>query len=173
MAVKFDRNTWQTPRELFDTLNNVYAFTVDTAASELNALLPVYITKEMDSLALPWRMFTGAGEYVWNNPPYSSVAPWVAKAAKEQRNQVGTVQLVFNDPSAGWYITAYKTCCEIWHVVGGRVSFINPATGKRVSGNNRGSLIFVWHPVSTRGDEPLIRHVTRDSLMSKNKPVFL
>jgi len=170
---KFDKNTWQTPLQIFQTLNNVYPMTVDTAASELNALLPVFITREMDSLALPWRMFTPAGSYVWNNPPYNNISPWVYKAAKEQRSHVGTVQLVFNDPSASWYIAAYQSCCEMWHVVGGRVSFINPATGKRVSGNNRGSLIFIWHPISTRQDAPLIRHVTRDSLMSANKPVFL
>lgn len=171
--MKFDKNTWQTPQAIFQTLNNVYPMTVDTAASALNALLPVYITEEMDSLALPWLMFTRAGQYVWNNPPYSSVSPWVDKAAKEQHNRIGTVQLVFNDPSAGWYIDAYNTCCEIWHVVGGRISFVNPVTGKRISGNNRGSLIFIWHPVSTRQGSPIIRHVTRDSLNSGNKPIFL
>lgn len=170
---KFDRNTWQTPPALFQTINNLYPMVCDTAASALNALLPVYITEQDNSLETPWLMFAKRGQYVWNNPPYSNVSPWVSKAAKEQRRGIGTVQLVFNDPSASWYIIGYQTVCEIWHVVGGRVSYINPATGKRVPGNNRGSLIFIWHPISTRDGAPIIRHVTRNSLMSGNKPVFL
>lgn len=57
---------WSTPRVIFEQLHEKYRFTLDGAASGLNARLPNYLTKEMDALSL------NVGKHrVWLNPPYS------------------------------------------------------------------------------------------------------
>jgi len=70
---------WRTPRWLFERANHSFAFTVDAAASDGDAMLSRFWTKETDGLAQPW-----TGERVWCNPPYgrSLLTPWVAKASR-------------------------------------------------------------------------------------------
>lgn len=65
-----------TPPELFDPLNVRFGFTVDVAASAQNAKCERFYTLEQDGLQQDW-----SEERVWCNPPYSSIEPWVAKAA--------------------------------------------------------------------------------------------
>jgi hypothetical protein len=64
--------------DFFATLDVIYGFTLDVAASPENAKCERYFTAEQDGLRQSW-----AGEVVWCNPPYSSIAPWVAKAWRE------------------------------------------------------------------------------------------
>ena len=80
----------RTPQYIFDRYNDEFHFTVDAAANEDNALCRGFFTKELDGLAQRWQYQT-----VWCNPPYSNVAPWIAKAAAEQAvNSVTTVMLL-------------------------------------------------------------------------------
>lgn len=72
-----DRGT--TP-ELFDPLHAEFRFTLDAAASHANAKLPKYYTRDDDGLLRLW-----AGDRVWCNPPFSRLAPWLAKAWWEMR----------------------------------------------------------------------------------------
>lgn len=170
---EFDKNLWSTPPPIFNTINRYQPMVLDTAADDTNAKCALYITEQMNSLVTPWRMFVSRGSYCWCNPPYSNVSPWPAKAYREQLNGLGTIMLVFNDTSAMWYAFAITTACEVWHVVHGRISFINPITGKRASGNNRASVIFIWHPVSRRQGSIVTRYVTRDSLKSGGDLKFI
>lgn len=64
-----------TRREFFDPLHAEHQFTVDVAASDANALLPRYLTRDRDGLTALWR-----DERVWCNPPYSNIPAWVEKA---------------------------------------------------------------------------------------------
>lgn len=70
-----------TRREFFDPLNAEHRFTLDAAASERNALCEKFYTRESDGLLRSWR-----AERVWCNPPYSRLAPWLAKAWGEMRD---------------------------------------------------------------------------------------
>jgi phage N-6-adenine-methyltransferase len=74
-AVRDDVDDRRTLPPFFDPLHAERRFTVDAAASDENALLPVYWTRETNALLQPWR-----GHRVWCNPPYSGLAPWLAKA---------------------------------------------------------------------------------------------
>lgn len=65
----------RTPSDLFAALQAEFRFTVDVAASEVNALLPRFFTKEQDGCEQTW-----FGERVWCNPPYSGIGRWVQKA---------------------------------------------------------------------------------------------
>jgi hypothetical protein len=71
--------------------------------------------------------------YVWLNPPYSDITPFVKKAAAESANQIGTVMLVPADTSVGWFKEAIQTASEVRFITAGRLAFINPVTGKPVS----------------------------------------
>lgn len=84
--------------------------------------------------------------YVWLNPPYSDITPFVKKAAAESANQIGTVMLVPSDTSVGWFKEAIQTASEVRFITAGRLAFINPVTGKPVSGNNKGSMLIIWRP---------------------------
>ncbi|HHT0510791.1 TPA: phage N-6-adenine-methyltransferase [Raoultella planticola] len=140
------RNLWQTPIPLFVALDAEFCLTLDAAASADNALCNRYITEEQDTLITPWSNFLVSPGYVWLNPPYSDITPFVQKAAAESKNQIGTVMLVPSDTSVGWFREAIETASEVRFIVGGRLAFINPVSGKPVSGNNKGSMLIIWHP---------------------------
>lgn len=72
--------TWATPQDLFDKLNLQYRFTLDAAASEDNAKLKRFFTKEDDGLSKSWQ-----GERVFVNPPYARgiTGLWVKKCFEE------------------------------------------------------------------------------------------
>jgi phage N-6-adenine-methyltransferase len=77
-STRDDVDDRRTPASVFGPLHAGRRFTVDAAASHANALLPAYWTREVDGLTQSW-----GGHRVWCNPPYSGLAPWLAKAWAE------------------------------------------------------------------------------------------
>ena len=74
-------------------------FSIDVAAAAHNAKVGRFYTREQDGLAQSW-----AGERVWCNPPYSAIAPWVAKAWAEWETADGIVMILpANRPEQGWW----------------------------------------------------------------------
>lgn len=70
---------WETPRSLFDYLDNRYHFTVDAASTHENAKCDRHFTVEEDGLLMPW-----GGERVFCNPPYGrAIRDWVKKCSEE------------------------------------------------------------------------------------------
>jgi len=67
-----------TPPEVFAPLNAIHGFTLDAAASAVNAKCPIHFTKEVDGLKQPW-----GGAIVWCNPPFSNCGGFVQKALYE------------------------------------------------------------------------------------------
>lgn len=158
------RNLWQTPVPLFVALDAEFCLTLDAAASADNALCNRYITEEQNTLETPWANYLSIPGYVWLNPPYSDITPFVQKAADESKNQIGTVMLVPADTSVGWFREAIETASEVRFIIGGRLSFINPVSGKPVSGNNKGSMLIIWHPYPRTHCQ--FTTVERDALMN-------
>ncbi len=158
------RNLWQTPIPLFVALDAEFCLTLDAAASADNALCNRYITEEQNTLEKPWTDYLSIPGYVWLNPPYSDITPFVQKAADESKNQIGTVMLVPADTSVGWFREAIETASEVRFIVGGRLAFINPVSGKPVSGNNKGSMLIIWHPYPRTHCQ--FTTVERDALLS-------
>lgn len=77
---------WETPQDLFDSLNTLYGFDLDVAATAENAKCSRYFTKEDDGLVQNW-----GGSRVWCNPPYGrQIGKWVRKAYEESRKP-GTI----------------------------------------------------------------------------------
>ncbi|CAH5985942.1 putative BsuMI modification methylase subunit YdiP [Klebsiella pneumoniae] len=140
------RDLWRTPPALFACLNAEFCFQLDAAAAQHNALCKKFITAEQNTLETSWADYLSIPGYVWLNPPYSDITPFVKKAAAESSNQIGTVMLVPADTSVGWFKEAIQTASEVRFITAGRLAFINPVTGKPVSGNNKGSMLIIWHP---------------------------
>lgn len=140
------RDLWRTPPALFASLDAEFCFQLDAAAAPHNALCRKFITAEQNTLETPWADYLNVPGYVWLNPPYSDITPFVKKAATESANQIGTVMLVPADTSVGWFKEAIQTASEVRLITAGRLAFINPVTGKPVSGNNKGSMLIIWRP---------------------------
>lgn len=140
------RDLWRTPPALFASLDAEFCFQLDAAAAPHNALCRKFITAEQNTLETPWADYLSIPGYVWLNPPYSDITPFVKKAAAESTNQIGTVMLVPADTSVGWFKEAIRTASEVRFITAGRLAFINPVTGKPVSGNNKGSMLIIWRP---------------------------
>ncbi|WP_072253900.1 phage N-6-adenine-methyltransferase [Enterobacter roggenkampii] len=140
------RDLWRTPPALFAALDAEFCFQLDAAAAQHNALCRNFITAEQNTLETPWSDYLNVPGYVWMNPPYSDIMPFIKKAAAESANQIGTVMLVPADTSVGWFKEAIQTASEVRFTTAGRLAFINPVTGKPVSGNNKGSMLIIWRP---------------------------
>jgi len=140
------RDLWATPPAIFEAMNAEFCFQLDAAASANNKLCEKFISAEQDTLVTPWSEFVAAGGYAWMNPPYSDIGPFVRKAAAESENLIGTVMLLPADTSVGWFREAIETASEVRFITAGRLAFINPRTGKPVSGNNKGSMFIIWRP---------------------------
>lgn len=157
------RDLWRTPPALFASLDAEFCFQLDAAAAPLNALCRKFITAEQNTLETPWADYMSIPGYVWLNPPYSDIMPFIKKAAAESANQIGTVMLVPADTSVGWFKEAIQTASEVRLITAGRLAFINPVTGKPVSGNSKGSILIIWRPYPRTHCE--FTTVERDVLM--------
>ncbi|WP_420300618.1 phage N-6-adenine-methyltransferase [Enterobacter sp. BNK-8] len=158
------RDLWRTPPALFASLDAEFCFQLDAAAAPHNALCRKFITAEQNTLETPWADYLSIPGYVWMNPPYSDITPFVKKAAAESANQIGTVMLVPADTSVGWFKEAIQTASEVRLITAGRLAFINPVTGKPVSGNNKGSMLIIWRPYPRTNCH--FATVDRDELMA-------
>jgi len=164
-----DRNAWRTPPEVFAALDAEFKFAIDVAASESNALCRYYIPAEENALVGSW-LEDEPGQYAWCNPPYSDIGPWIDKAAEQSNMGAGVVMLVMCDTSVGWYKRAIETCQEIRFIIGGRLSFLDPESGKPTAGNNKGSMFLIWHPFGK--GKLAVSHVDRDSLIASGAKII-
>lgn len=149
------RDLWQTPKFVFDYYDKRFGFNIDMAASEKNHLCKYYITEQMNaldkstvSMAVNIAWMTERQPSVFLNPPYSNLQPWVEAAVKcSNAHKIPVVMLIPADTSVKWFKYAFEHCTEC-HFISGRLSFINAETQKPVSGNNKGSVVFIFDPKS-------------------------
>lgn len=85
-----NKEDWETPRALFEELNKEFNFDIDVAASNENAKLPKYYTKQENALNGVWE------GNVFCNPPYGKqLVKWVKKAYDEyERDSNRTIVLL-------------------------------------------------------------------------------
>lgn len=114
--------TWNTPHELFDPLNDIWKFTLDVACLESSALCDKFFTPDDDGLAQDW-----FNDIVWENPPYDDIKTWTIKSTEEHAKGATIVMLIpsrtdtkaFQD-----YIATSATCVCFLR---GRLKFDNPS----------------------------------------------
>lgn len=140
------KQNWQTPPNIFAALNAEFEFAADMAADDENHLCPIYFTEQDDSLSFDWLQAVSIGDYVWLNCPYNNPLPWVEKVSQEAKKGIGVVMLLKLDTSTKWYGLCRRTSQEIRLITGGRLHFVDPATGEKAGANNFCSILAIWHP---------------------------
>lgn len=113
-AVMFSsaKDDWETPQDLFDKWDNVFAFDLDAASSDTNAKCKRHFTVSDDGLSQDW-----GGCRVWLNPPYGrQIGKWVRKAYEEaQKPNTSVVCLLPARTDTAWF---HDYCTR------GRITFI-------------------------------------------------
>lgn len=81
-AFSSNKDDWETPRKLFDELNDKYKFTLDPCSNGANAKCDKYFTEKENGLLQTWK-----DEVVFCNPPYGrSLSDWVRKCHLESEH---------------------------------------------------------------------------------------
>lgn len=110
---------WETPQELFDSLNQEFHFDLDVCAIPENAKCDEFYTPEQDGLVKPW---IGT---CWCNPPYGrDVGKWVEKAARTAYEGGLVVMLLPARTDTKWFHKWIYNRAEI-RFIQGRLKFGN------------------------------------------------
>ena len=133
-------DNFETPIYIYNQLNEVYNFTLDVACTSINkkCVEGYMFDKGLDSLLLSWK-----NERCFCNPPFSQKAEFIRKAHDEVLGNgcplcVMILPLNSMDSKAFHEYIFGKFSYEILQ---GRISFVDPCTGRPKKGNNSGSVI--------------------------------
>ena len=111
---------WETPRELFASLNKRFKFTLDPCSTIENHLCNKYYTKEENGLCKSWK-----GETVFVNPPYSKIKQWVEKCYKEYETNGTTIVMLIPSRTDTRYFHEYIYHKSEIQFIKGRLHFSN------------------------------------------------
>lgn len=95
----------QTPDELITAIENFTGRKIgfDLAASKEMHKHPAYFDIKDDSLTKPWAQIQREGQFLWLNPPFKTVRPWMIKCAEEANKGAFICSLVLNSRATNWY----------------------------------------------------------------------
>ena len=114
-----DRDDWETPDDLFKSMDDLFHFGLDAAASHKNAKVAKHYTREENGLLLPWNVNT------WVNPPYGRQIPlWVEKAYMESNNNGVVVCMLMAARTDTIYFHRYVMRAWMIWFVKGRIRFV-------------------------------------------------
>lgn len=120
------RVIWRTPPALYIGLDREFAFTLDVAADDGNAVCDRYFTTATDALGQSW-----AGEVVFCNPPYGrELERWVEKAFTEASEYGATVVMLLPARTGNrWF---HRWCLPHAEVrfIRGRINFTLGGAGR-------------------------------------------
>lgn len=150
-------NEYCTPEWLFNTLNKEFNFSVDLASTNENRKCENNFTQNDDSLAKDWHKLDG---WLWLNPPYSPLKPWIVKAQEE--NKKGAKIVVLCPPIITTRYFQNHLPSEIRFIVG-RVPFL--LDGIEMKGNTSDSCLLIY---DQKIRQPKITYIERKDLYSTN-----
>jgi len=101
--------TWETPQEFYDKLNEEFSFTLDPCCSEVTAKCDNYFTEDDDGLVQDW-----SNDVVFMNPPYGrEIKKWIKKAYEESQKGATVVCLIpSRTDTAYWHDYIFKAKSE-------------------------------------------------------------
>jgi len=135
---------WETPPEVFDPLNQQFAFTLDVCAQPSTAKVTHFFSEEEDGLSRAWR-----GERCWMNPPYGrEIYAWTRKARLEAADGALVVGLLPASTDLAWWHDDVLGSAEILRWYRGRVRFLTGGA-YRASGFFP-SVAVLWRPWGAR-----------------------
>lgn len=120
-----------TPRDFLDAVERRFGcIKVDLAARADNAVAPLFVTPEEDSLVVPWgERFPST--LAWLNPEFSDIAPWAAKCAHEAGVQAPGLRVLLLTPAsvgAVWFAEHVHRKALVL-ALSPRIKFIGHKTG--------------------------------------------
>lgn len=131
---------WQTPSDLFESLDSEFHFTLDPCASHYSAKCNRYYTKEQNGLGFDW-----SNRRVFCNPPYNEVDLWVSKCYFESRyNNALCVMLIPARTDTKWFHKYIYPYAEI-RFIKGRLKFLD-RFGNSLNSAPFPSLVAVFRP---------------------------
>ena len=126
------KNDWQTPKPLFDLLNNEFRFTMDGAADASNHLCPLWFGPGSvlgeDALQESWE-----GERLWVNPPYTLVKDFIHKGYAERHHALSVCLIPSRTDTRYWHNCVWNGATHYWRAgvrgrfLKGRVRFVDPS----------------------------------------------
>lgn len=118
-----EKMDWETPVELFSTLDDVFHFSLDVAANERNKKCDMFYSINEDGLKKSWKQVGGA---VWCNPPYGrEIGKWVEKAYKESLLHDTTIVLLIPARTDTAYFHEYIYRKADIFFIRGRLKFLD------------------------------------------------
>ena len=113
---------WETPQDLFNSLNKEFHFTLDPCSREYNYKCTKHYTIEDDGLSKSWD-----GEVVFCNPPYGhTIGKWVEKCWQEHsKNGITVVMLIPSRTDTKWFHSYIMNKASEIRFVQGRLKFVN------------------------------------------------
>lgn len=117
MSIHFSSNkqTWETPKDFFNKLNDIFNFNLDACAEHETAKVNKYYTVEDNALTQDW---CGV---VWCNPPYSrEQIKFIEKAYEESvKNKSTIVMLIPARPDTKvWQKIIFKNASQVCFIKG-------------------------------------------------------
>lgn len=107
-AMTSNDDTWTTPRDFYNRLNDEFGFTLDAAALASSALCDEWYgpdhhdLSKRDAFTREWSKDSSGA--IWLNPPYGrTIKQWVAKANQEAKNGATVVCLVPSRTDTSWW----------------------------------------------------------------------
>jgi phage N-6-adenine-methyltransferase len=127
---KSKSDKWQTPPDLYESLNQEFHFTFDPCPIDWKPGDP-------DGLSLEW------GESTFVNPPYSKVAKWIEKSHSEWKKGKTVVMLINCITDTIAFHKYIYNQAEI-RFIKGRVKFIDPTNPTKVAPSPKPSMIVIF-----------------------------
>ena len=166
-----EKDLWQTPKELFDAIDQEFYFDLDVCASADNHLCNDFFSEKVSALDNEWAHHSRNGRLFKNkicfiNPPYSQTELFMQRSAEQaKKHNLTVVALVNANTDTKWFSDAVKSANEV-RLLTGRIGFVKP-DGKKASGNPKGQCLIIW-----RGNCKTPCQITmadRNELLSKDK----
>ena len=116
---------WSTPQSFYDKLNNMFKFTLDVCASELNHKCEKYFDINKNGLEQKWNE-----DICFMNPPYGrGINKWIEKAYKESLEGATVVCLIPARVDSRWAQDYCLTKAKEVYFVRGRLKFGDDTNG--------------------------------------------
>jgi phage N-6-adenine-methyltransferase len=131
---KSKNDKWQTPPEIYDSLNDEFKFNFDPCPIDWKQGDP-------DGLMIDW------GTSTFCNPPYSQTAKWIKKASEEAKKGKTVVMLINAITDTVAFHEYIYGKAEIWFLKG-RIKFINPAEPQKRTPNVKASMVVIFNPTT-------------------------
>lgn len=117
------RGDYQTPTMFLEALKRrlgIEDFRMDLAASSGTNVAPVYYAEEENSLIQNWSRLGG---WVFCNPPFGDISPWVVKAYMQSIQGAKVAMLVPASVGANWWRDSVDGKAHVLFL-NGRLTFV-------------------------------------------------